>query len=154
MPSRARLNAEGHRALFPLPNPQSITRVPIRQTRLTENGVLKRKPGFVVLLGFNRVDEAAVNTAHRVGFPHCSNSGKVGNDAAQAELRRVARIVVVGHELFPRFLLAPIWGAASTGRGRCRRKIEMSPGAQSRDDTPGGDGHDQRLDYSQTPDRD
>jgi len=101
MPSRARLNAEGHRALFPLPNPQSITRVPIRQTRLTENGVLKRKPGFVVLLGFNRVDEAAVNTAHRVGFPHCSNSGKVGNDAAQAELRRVARIVVVGHE-FPR----------------------------------------------------
>jgi acetyl esterase/lipase len=36
----------------------------------------------------------------------------------------------------------------------CRRKIEMSPGVQSRDDTPAGGGNDQRLDYSQTPDRD
>jgi hypothetical protein len=26
----------------------------------------------------------------------------------------------------------------------CRRKIEMSPGVQSRDDTPVGGGHDQR----------
>ena len=26
----------------------------------------------------------------------------------------------------------------------CRRKIEMTPGAQSRDDTPGGGGHDER----------
>jgi hypothetical protein len=25
----------------------------------------------------------------------------------------------------------------------CRRKIEKTPGAQSRDDTPGGGGHDQ-----------
>jgi len=29
-------------------------------------------------------------------------------------------------------------------RNDCRRKIEMSPGAQSRDDTPVGDGHDER----------
>jgi len=27
---------------------------------------------------------------------------------------------------------------------KCRRKIEMSPGAQSRDDTPIAGGHDQR----------
>ena len=26
---------------------------------------------------------------------------------------------------------------------RCRRKIEMSPGVQSRDDTPVGDGHEE-----------
>jgi hypothetical protein len=26
----------------------------------------------------------------------------------------------------------------------CRRKIEMTPGAQSRDDTPVGGGHDER----------
>jgi hypothetical protein len=35
---------------------------------LAENGVLKGKAGLVVLIGFNRLDQAAVNTAQRVGL--------------------------------------------------------------------------------------
>jgi len=40
-------------------------------------------------------------------------------------------------------------GLAGRGGLACRRKIEMSPGAQSRDDTAVGGGHDER-DHSQT----
>ena len=34
--------------------------------------------------------------------------------------------------------------ATSTSKSTCRRKIEMTPGAQSRDDTPVGGGDDER----------
>jgi hypothetical protein len=34
--------------------------------------------------------------------------------------------------------------ATSTSKSTCRRKIEMSPGVQSRDDTPRWRGHEER----------
>jgi|HubBroStandDraft_6_1064221.scaffolds.fasta_scaffold33303_2 hypothetical protein len=39
----------------------------------------------------------------------------------------------------PVFLLLAVFGAVD-----CRRNVEMSPGAQSRNDTAVGDGHDER----------
>jgi hypothetical protein len=45
-----------------------VAGVLVRQPGLAENGVLKGKAGLVVLIGFNRLDQAAVNTAQRVGL--------------------------------------------------------------------------------------
>jgi len=57
----------------------------------------------------------------------------------------VAPSDTVPGRMLPLFAIGWIWAQKwLTSCGACRRKIEMSPGAQSRDDTPAGGGHDQR----------
>jgi hypothetical protein len=59
--------------------------------------VRSRKQAIAIAMsgiGFNRLDQAAVDAAQRVRLFRAPHSGKVGDDPAQAHLRRVLRIVV------------------------------------------------------------
>src|SRR4051794_944097 len=78
----ASLNFEKCDTLRPLPQPHVIAGVPVRQSGLTENCMLKRKARLVVLIGLKRLDQTAVNTAQRIGLLRAPHGGKIGDDPA------------------------------------------------------------------------
>ena len=61
IPCGTRLNLHGKAAVDALPLPHIVAGAASGQARLAECGMLKRKP--VILLGINRLDQAAVNAA-------------------------------------------------------------------------------------------
>ena len=61
IPIGTRLNLQGNAAVDALPLPHIVAGVAAGQARLAECGMPKRKP--VILLGVNRLDQAAVNAA-------------------------------------------------------------------------------------------
>jgi hypothetical protein len=73
--------------------------------------------------------------------------GGTGSDGGSGMIGRPVGTGGAGGSRGPRRATSEL-GAAIVGGASaytvCRRKIEMSPGAQSRDDTPAGGGHDQR----------
>jgi hypothetical protein len=94
-----------------LPHAHVVAGVPVRQSGLTKNRVLKGEARLVVLVGFKRFDQAAVNTAQRVDFrspppPACAGSRAASIAASCLSMHRrgIRRMSLL--ETFFRFVAA------------------------------------------------